>query len=439
MILNTQTWMGLIGCKNWKSVNLKFMQRRAFVVTLGSYGDVYPFLKISAILKELGFEVIFFANGYFERDAKSCALSFQSISPASDYEELLKKARPPHLFELGDLLAEYLVLRPLEETYVKIAQLQPSSDDVLVIHPLALGGRLIADSYHVPTIGCQLSPYGIPSVYDPAHLLPALDLSWLPHWLLRFGIRQAYSYIDRRILSSLNAFCRSIGVPEIVSVYPWVLNCDTVLGLFPDWFASQAPDWPKQILTCNFPLFEEAQSVKIPFELNEFLDDGDPPVIFTQGTPNAQAEAFFEAAAEVCNTLGLRGLFLAPKLQSEVTQCASHVIYCPMAPLELLIPRCKAVVHHGGIGTSARALHGGRPQVIVPWGVDQFDNARRIEKLGVGISISLRFFFRKRLKLTLERVLEEYSFKENAVRIADRMRLEQQEEIIKTKLRKILF
>ena len=41
------------------------------------------------------------------------------------------------------------------------------------------------------------------------------------------------------------------------------------------------------------------------------------------------------------------------------------------------------MVHHGGIGTCAQALRAGIPQLVLPWGVDQFDNALRLKKLGV--------------------------------------------------------
>ena len=46
--------------------------------------------------------------------------------------------------------------------------------------------------------------------------------------------------------------------------------------------------------------------------------------------------------------------------------------------------QCKAVVHHGGIGTSARCLRAGVPQLIAPWGVDQWDNSMRLVRGGIG-------------------------------------------------------
>jgi UDP:flavonoid glycosyltransferase YjiC (YdhE family) len=52
--------------------------------------------------------------------------------------------------------------------------------------------------------------------------------------------------------------------------------------------------------------------------------------------------------------------------------------------LEQLLPRAAAILHHGGLGTTARALQAGIPQVISPIGFDQPDNGHRVELLGAG-------------------------------------------------------
>jgi rhamnosyltransferase subunit B len=46
------------------------------------------------------------------------------------------------------------------------------------------------------------------------------------------------------------------------------------------------------------------------------------------------------------------------------------------------------LVHHGGIGTTAQALRAGRPQLVIPMAHDQFDNAARVKRLGVGSRIA---------------------------------------------------
>ncbi len=49
---------------------------------------------------------------------------------------------------------------------------------------------------------------------------------------------------------------------------------------------------------------------------------------------------------------------------------------------DALVPRLAALVHHGGIGTTAQAMRAGVPQLITPFAHDQFDNAARVERLG---------------------------------------------------------
>ncbi|MFC7652541.1 glycosyltransferase [Pseudoduganella danionis] len=53
------------------------------------------------------------------------------------------------------------------------------------------------------------------------------------------------------------------------------------------------------------------------------------------------------------------------------------------APFHALLPRVAAIVHHGGIGTTAEALRCATPQLIVPFAYDQFDNGLRARQLGV--------------------------------------------------------
>ncbi len=48
----------------------------------------------------------------------------------------------------------------------------------------------------------------------------------------------------------------------------------------------------------------------------------------------------------------------------------------------------RAIVHHGGVGTTALALAAGTPQLVVPLFDDQPDNAARVQRLGVGFRLA---------------------------------------------------
>ena len=66
------------------------------------------------------------------------------------------------------------------------------------------------------------------------------------------------------------------------------------------------------------------------------------------------------------------------------------MLHIAHARFEDLFPRCRAVVHHGGIGTTAKCIVSGVPQLIIPRSHDQPDNASRIVKLGLGCKLSYR-------------------------------------------------
>ena len=90
--------------------------------------------------------------------------------------------------------------------------------------------------------------------------------------------------------------------------------------------------------------------------------------------------------------LGRRGILLTQypeQLPRELPQDIQHFAYLPFSTI---LPRAAALVHHGGIGTIAQAIAAGIPQVIRPMTHDQPDNAARVERLGIGVSLSPKKF-----------------------------------------------
>jgi UDP:flavonoid glycosyltransferase YjiC (YdhE family) len=160
-----------------------------------------------------------------------------------------------------------------------------------------------------------------------------------------------------------------------------------VIGLFPDWYGMPQADWPAQLRLAGFPLFDGQPEEELDPALQDFCSAGEPPIAFTLGTGNVHAAEFFRAAVEACRLLNRRGIFLTQFPQQLPQPLPPQIRHCAFAPFLKLFPRCAAVVHHGGIGTSAKALTAGTPQLILPLAFDQMDNARRLRDLGVGTSL----------------------------------------------------
>jgi len=157
-----------------------------------------------------------------------------------------------------------------------------------------------------------------------------------------------------------------------------------VIGLFPDWYAQPQPDWPPNISLTGFPLWDESEVRSPSEELEKFLADGEPPLVFTAGSAMLQATRFFEVSVEVCKAAGCRGLLLTQFPEQLPAQLPPGVRHFDYIPFSAVLPRSAALIHHGGIGTTAQAIAAGIPQLIVPNAHDQPDNAVRVKRLCIG-------------------------------------------------------
>src|SRR5262249_20955913 len=111
---------------------------------------------------------------------------------------------------------------------------------------------------------------------------------------------------------------------------------------------------------------------------------GPPPIPFTRAPGRRHAADFSREAVGACQRIGARGLFLTKFANLLPSPLPKAIRHCVFAPFQELLPHCSVVVHHGGIGTVARGLAAGVPQLILPLAWDQLDNAARVERLGAG-------------------------------------------------------
>ncbi|MFF3349290.1 nucleotide disphospho-sugar-binding domain-containing protein [Streptomyces sp. NPDC002779] len=87
-------------------------------------------------------------------------------------------------------------------------------------------------------------------------------------------------------------------------------------------------------------------------------------------------------------------------------------------PLNALLERCDATVHHGGSGSTLTALTFGLPQLLLPHGADNFVNADVIDRAGPGLSVDPH----EVTTGTLERLLTDRALRAAAERVAEEVR-----------------
>jgi hypothetical protein len=182
---------------------------------------------------------------------------------------------------------------------------------------------------------------------------------------------------------------------------PW-----RVLGLFPRLFAEPQPDWPRNVLLTGFPFWEERRSdTEMESTLRRFLETGTAPVVFTLGTSAVlDPGRFYEESARAVRRIGCRAVFLGAS-HSALANQAKDLLTLPYTQHDRVFRVACAIVHSGGIGTTASALRSGRPALVVPWGYDQPDNAARLTRMGVARTVGRKRYTARLAAQELERLL----------------------------------
>jgi rhamnosyltransferase subunit B len=160
--------------------------------------------------------------------------------------------------------------------------------------------------------------------------------------------------------------------------------------------------------------------------LEAFLDAGSPPVVFTLGSSAVGAAGrFYEESLEAVRRLGVRAVLLTGGFAENqpAGTLPNDVLAVDRAPHQLLFPRASAVVHQGGIGTTAQALRSGHPMLVVPHAHDQPDNAYRVTNLGVARTVFPRRYKGARVARELER-LGDARYRERSAATAELVRAE---------------
>jgi len=364
------------------------------IVTIGSSGDVHPFLGLGMALAGRGHRVTLATNPYFEQLVRLGGMEFVPLDTEKNFREMIADPMVWHRYLGVKTVMERGVLRQIRPVYDAIAERYEPGETVVVGSSLAFGARVAQEHLGIPLATVHLAPSVFLSTYK-SPVLPGLFMpDWLPRPLKQFQFWSTEALVlDRMIGGPLNALRRELGLaPARRIMSRWWHSPDRVIAMFPEWYAAPQPDWPPQTTLAGFPLYDEQGLTEPPSEVAEFLAEGDPPIVFTPGSANVFGHRFFAEAAEACRLLGRRGMLLTRFSEQIPRELPSGVRHFDFVPFRTLLPKVAALVHHGGIGTLSQGLAAGVPQLIMPMSFDQPDNAARIARLGVGTSLSPRRF-----------------------------------------------
>lgn len=402
---------------------------RIVIATIGSLGDLHPMIAIALELQQRGHQVIFATLKDYKDKVESLGLTFHSLRP-----DHISPDDPDMMAMMMDLktgtekvVRDYL-FGHIHQTYEDLMAAARGAD-LLVSAELIYASPVVAEVLKLPWMTCILSPISLFSAYDPPVFPTLMHLAQLRNlgpWVNQ-GIIQYVKWMTRSWGAPLHKLRQDLGLPPTGN--PMVdakFSPHANLALFSTAFAPAQPDWPKTLLPTGFAWYDGSHCDRgLAPELQQFLDAGDPPIVFTLGSAAVFTPGtFYEESIKAAEQLNQRAVLLVGRNASDLS-LPKNMIAVDYVPFSQLFPHACVIVHQGGIGTTGQGLRSGRPTLVVPYSHDQPDNALRLERLGTSRMIPRDRYTADRAAQVLEELLKRPSYAATAQAIARQIQAEQ--------------
>jgi rhamnosyltransferase subunit B len=396
---------------------------------IGSAGDVHPFIAVGAELVRSGVAVRFISDARFAGVAVGAGLMHVPLGGADGHWSVSSLADNPYhtgrTAGWAGMLRDEVIPRIPSVVAALRAAVADQQSDVIVSPHTGFGAPWVAREAGVPWV------------------MPDKD-RYRP-WLVKLGVAFGKAMTNAALDPAINKVRRTLGMSKgRAFAFDEMMSADLNLGLWSPSFRGPASDDPARSSVCGFAWFDRSEHAQSDAamrgrlrRLTDFLSAGDAPIVMTTGTAVVHlAEELERMAASAAWSLGRRLVILS--LSDDDTQLERGVLRLGFLPHSMVFPHARVILHHGGMGTTAQALRSGRPSVVVPFAMDQFDNARRSRLVGASITLRRRGLTVERLAAALMRAEQEPGFQNAAMKIRDLLLREDGAVLAAMRIRELL-
>lgn len=388
---------------------------RLALASWGTEGDIRPFFALAAALTARGHEVrLAYVNvdGTDLSDlARATGVAAEPVAApyfAAHREAIATRARTTlgranPLAQLRMILED--TLDPVADELAAAAGALASWSEAAVVHLMAHPAATAVELAGRPLAVVAFAPMFATSWRPP---IGAPDLGrWLNPGLWAIARRAMDGLLGPRV----NSVRARLGAPPITGVSSALLARArlALLAMSPALLVRPA-DWPATIAVTG-ELAVAGEAGPLPAALSAFLDGGAPPIYVTLGSMGTlhpdRARQVADAALAATAALGQRAIVQVPAEVAAALPAADHAAIVTRAPHAAVFPRCSAIVHHGGAGTTHAALRAGKPSVVLPLIADQPFWAGELHRRGVAARpLSATAVTARRLEKRLRSALE---------------------------------
>lgn len=360
---------------------------KIFLSTMGTRGDIQPFIALGQGLQRAGHQVVLCtAEGYrsfVEEHGVPYAFmdnEFLAIIQSQSGQAAMESKRG--VLEIYRQIGP-IIRRSLEDEWRAVQAFQP---DAMVYHPKMLGSYHIAEKLGIPAWMSLALPFQTPTRAFPNPMFTGVKLGG---WFNRFS----YRLMDLAGLmygGLVNDFrTKTLGLSPRGRLAPSMRKTNgepvPVLYAYSPHLVPRPADFPPEVQVTGFWFLQAETDWQPPAALVDFLAAGPPPVYVGFGSMSGSTGAARgRLVVEALQKAGQRGLLASGWGGMTTHELPPSIFQIDAAPHEWLFPRVAAVVHHGGSGTTAAGLRAGKPTVICPFIADQPFWGKVVHDRGVG-------------------------------------------------------
>lgn len=396
------------------------------MLTYGSRGDVQPFLALALGLRKAGHTVRLAAPERFDNFISRHGIEFSKLTGDPEVISARLSNAGTNPLKMVRAISDYV--NAIAPQVVRDAKAALAGADLLIHSFLfTTGGHSFAREMGIADISMQTFPMFAPTRAFPnvamAHIPPGRLSQWthqIATAVFWHGGNAGYRRLRRQDPAAF---------PEKLS---WPFQPEPGRPLTPLVFAyspsvlPRPADWAQSHISVPGYFFLEEAGASLPAGVSDFIASGEPPVCISFGSvmvrDSAQLERVVLSALE---KTGQRGILLSGWAKESNPKLPGNVLRIDAAPHDLLFPQCRALVHHGGAGTTGAALRSGVPNIVIPFSADQAFWGTRVAALGAGPRpIPIKAFQVETLVQALEQALQDEQMRRRAAQIGARIRRE---------------
>lgn len=402
------------------------------ILTIGSRGDIQPIVALGKGLSVAGYNVTIATHAPYEDFVTEHGLGFFRID--GNPQELMEGDQGQAWMESGrnplKMLARMRDLAmPMIRSMAQQTLAAVEATDVLLFTTLGFYPALtIREKIDIPTIGIHLQPIQ-PTTEFSAIMMPSPP-DWLPfqdklNKLSHTMLMRMNWYMFRKPMNAVRA--ELLDLPPMDTPFHKMIfeRYPLLMGYSPH-VIPRPHDWHEHVYVTGYWFLDEPDWTP-PAALLSFLDAGEPPIYIGFGSmTNRDPHSRTQMILDALQRTGQRGILMSGWGGLQAEDVPESVMVLDSAPHSWLFPRMKAVVHHGGAGTTAAGLRAGIPSILVPHFVDQPFWGKQVASLGVGPQpIQRKNLDAQSLTQAIGRAITDKSIQHNARQLGEKIRAEE--------------